>query len=87
MFCSEQLEYLEDKLREYRFLEPTELENKVGAAAMIGSHSSVGWHRQRHFFSADTRDAACRQPWHASREPLQSTARPSCCPAPPSLSV
>ena len=30
--CSEQLEYLEDKLREYRFLEPAELENKVGAA-------------------------------------------------------
>ncbi len=26
---SEQLEYLEDKLREYRFLEPAELDNKV----------------------------------------------------------
>jgi hypothetical protein len=32
--CSEQLEYLEDKLREYRFLEPADLENKVGAAAL-----------------------------------------------------
>ena len=29
LLCSEQLEYLEDKLREYRFLVPSELDNKV----------------------------------------------------------
>ncbi|KAI3427948.1 hypothetical protein D9Q98_006338 [Chlorella vulgaris] len=35
---SEQLEYLEDKLREYRFLEPAELENK---AVLLGQLDAV----------------------------------------------
>lgn len=44
--CSEQLEYLEDKLREYRFLEPSEVDHQVGAgrksAAWHGSQAAVG---------------------------------------------
>ena len=36
--CSEQLEFLEDKLREYRFLDPADVENKVRCRG-----SARGW--------------------------------------------